>query len=263
MSSAPVQRGRAAISRLHQHVMAVLVNELAAGEPGTGERLARESDLAVRFGVSRGVVREALRGLEERGMIEVRPGLGAIVLPRRDWNILDATLLGAMLSTSESADLLSEYLETRRILEIEAAGLAAERARGEDLAAIGDALAQMHATAEGLAISQLTEDLWHAADVAFHRGIFVASGNRVFWRITEPIHRALATARRPLAQPATRYARTLPEHGRILNAIASRDPEEARAAMRAHLDSIGEYLREYVETQYRAPPPPADQSQSP
>jgi DNA-binding FadR family transcriptional regulator len=61
------------------------------------------------------------------------------------------------------------------------------------------------------------------------------------------VHRALAAARRPLARPDQRLERSLPEHRRILAAIAARDPEEARAAMRDHLLTVERYLREYAE----------------
>jgi GntR family transcriptional repressor for pyruvate dehydrogenase complex len=65
--------------------------------------------------------------------------------------------------------------------------------------------------------------------------------------MTEPVHRALAMARRPLARPEHRLERSIPEHRRILAAVAAADADEARAAMRAHLDTVEGYLREYAQ----------------
>ena len=78
--------------------------------------------------------------------------------------------------------------------------------------------------------------------------LIAATGNRALGRMTEPIHRALAMARRPLARPGLRIARSIPEHRRILTAIAAGDAAEARAAMHAHLATVEGYLHEYAES---------------
>jgi GntR family galactonate operon transcriptional repressor len=232
------------VARLHQHLMRLLLSDIARGVLGENERLPAEAELARQFGASRGVVREALRSLEERGVIKVHHGRGAVVTPPRRWNLLDADVLGAVLETPASANVLHEFLECRRILEVEAAGLAAVRATVEDLSRLADAFARMTASAER-APSLIAEDLFHEADVAFHGAIFQAAENRILSRIVEPIQRALQTARRPLARPQARIERAIPEHRAILTAIAAHEPEAARAAMLAHLETIEGYLREY------------------
>ncbi len=234
--------------RLHRQLMRVLMADIAQGAFREGERLPPENVLASQFGASRGVVRESLRGLEERGVVSVRHGRGATVLPARAWNLLDADVLSAVLQTRASAEVLAEFLESRRILEIEAAGLAAERATGEDLSRLADAFARMSASAARAQASPAAEDLFHEADILFHTAIFSASGNRILSRLVEPIQRALETARRPLAHPEARIERSLPEHKAILSAIANRSPDEARAAMSTHLTTIEGYLREYAES---------------
>jgi DNA-binding FadR family transcriptional regulator len=143
--------------------------------------------------------------------------------------------------------VLTEYLECRRILEIEAAGLAATRATQADLVALSEALARMTTAAERAHANAAAEDLYHEADVAFHRALIAATGNRALGNMTEPIHRALATARRALARPQLRIARSLPEHRRILSAIAGGDAAEARAAMADHLRTVETYLGEYSD----------------
>src|SRR5919108_395148 len=226
------------MSRLHEHVMRVLIADIASGRVAPGEPLPREADLAGQFGVSRGVARECLRGLEERGLVRVKHGRGATVNPDDRWNVFDPDVLGAMLRSDQGAAILGEYLECRRILEIEAVGLAAERATEQDLATLSDAFARMTASAERAKGNPAAEDLYHEADIAFHRAVISATGNRALGNMTDPIHRALGAARRPLARPEHRSDRSLPEHRRILSAIASADPDEARAAMRSHLATV-------------------------
>jgi DNA-binding FadR family transcriptional regulator len=234
------------MSRLHENVMRVLLGDIVSGRVGTGGWLPRETDIAAQFRVSRGVARECIRGLEERGLVMVKHGRGATVQPEARWNVLDPDVLGALLDSGRGAAILGEYLESRRILEIEAAGLAAERAQPAHLAALSDAFDRMAAGAERAVDSPAAEDLYHEADIAFHRALIDATGNRALGSLTEPIHRALIAARRPLARPDVRLERSLPEHQRILAAVARADPDAAREAMREHLLTVEAYLREYA-----------------
>ena len=234
------------MSRLHRQLMRVLVSDIVGGALPPGAALPRELDLANQFGVSRGVARECVRSLEERGLVSVKHGRGATVNHDELWNVFDPDILAALIAADQGAGILAEYLECRRVLEIEAAGLAAERATERDLAALSDAFARMIASAERTLRSPAAEDLYHHADIAFHRAMIAATRNRALGNMTEPVHRALDAARRPLARPEHRLERGLPEHRRILAAIAARDPEGAREAMRAHLVTVEGYLNEYA-----------------
>jgi DNA-binding FadR family transcriptional regulator len=234
------------MSRLNENVMRVLMGDIVSGRVEVGGWLSREVDLAGQFSVSRGVVRECIRGLEERGLVAVKHGRGATVRPEERWNVLDPDVLGALLDSGRGAAILGEYLESRRSLEIAAAGLAAERAQPSHLNALSDAFDRMAAAAERAIDSPAAEDLYHEADIAFHRAIIDATGNRALGSLTEPIHRALSAARRPLARPDARLERSLPEHQRILAAVARADSEGARAAMGEHLLTVEAYLREYA-----------------
>src|ERR1043165_8690266 len=131
------------MTRLHEHLMQVLIADIAHGRPRPGARLPRETDLAAQFGVSRGVARESLRGLEERGLVTVKHGRGATGNPGDEWDGVDPDVLAALLEGEHGAAILAEYLECRRILEIEAASLAAERATEAHLAKLSDAFARM------------------------------------------------------------------------------------------------------------------------
>jgi DNA-binding FadR family transcriptional regulator len=229
-------------------VMRVLIGEITMGSFQEGDQLPREEDLAGQFGVSRGVARECIRGLEERGMVAVKHGRGATVTPSRDWDMFDADVLSALLAGPEGPAVLGEQLECRRILEVEAAALAAERASDEQLELLTASFRMMTVSAERAQRNPVAEGLYHEADIAFHRAIVDTAGNRTLGRMTEPIHRALSAALRRLSRPQHRFERGLPEHERILSAIRARDPDEARAAMRSHLATIESYLGEYGAT---------------
>jgi DNA-binding FadR family transcriptional regulator len=244
------------MSRLHREVMRVLIGEITSGRYPAGAHLPRETDLAEQFKVSRGVARECIRGLEERGLVAVKHGRGAAVTAPSEWDTFDPDVLEALLQGEQGPAVLSDYLECRRILEIEAAGLAAERASPSDLADLTAAFEEMRASALRARGNQAAEDLYHEADIAFHRAVVRASGNGALGRMTEPIHRALTSALRALARPEHRLDRGLPEHQRILSAISRRDGNEARAAMGDHLSTIERYLNEdrATETELTAVP---------
>src|ERR1700750_917350 len=107
------------MSRLHRHLMRVLIADIVCGALAPGAPLPREADLATQFGVSRGVARECIRGLEERVLVDVKNGRGASATPDDRWNVFDPEVLGALLDCDQGAAILGEYLQCRRILEVE------------------------------------------------------------------------------------------------------------------------------------------------
>src|SRR4051812_42405503 len=129
------------MARKHRDVMRVLIADIVSGRRGTGEMLPKEVDLAEEFEVSRGVARETIRAMEERGVIAVKHGKGATVSAPSEWDVFDADVLAATLESGRGGDVLAEYLECRRVLEVEAAGLAAARAKKRDVAHLTAALA--------------------------------------------------------------------------------------------------------------------------
>src|ERR671934_1598798 len=109
------------MARKHRDVMRVLLADIASGARAVGEMLPREVDLAAEFEVSRGVARETIRALEERGLISVKHGKGATINEPGQFDIFDADVLAATLDTNRGSEVLDDYLECRRILEVEAA----------------------------------------------------------------------------------------------------------------------------------------------
>jgi DNA-binding FadR family transcriptional regulator len=233
------------MSRLHRDVMRVLIRDITSGAFAPGKRLPRETDLSMQFDVSRGVARECIRALEERGLVHVKHGRGATVSDSAEWDTFDPDVLEALLQGPRAGAVLSDYLECRRILEVEAAGLAALRATKADRSALTEAFERMRVSAARAQENPAAEDSYHEADIGFHRSVVAASGNKALGRMTEPLHRALTSALRPLARPEHRFKRGLPEHERVLRAITRGDVGEARGAMMDHLATVELYLREY------------------
>ncbi len=225
--------------------MRVLIDDIVNGQIQVGDRLPREADLAEKFGVSRGVARESIRAMEERGLISVTHGKGAVVNGSDTWNVFDSDVVGGMLDSPRSTEVLQYYLEFRRIIEVEAAGLAAQRVRDADVDRMDDALARMEASVKRPSSSE-SERLFHEADVAFHQAVVGATGNPALIGMAETIQAALLKARYPLARPQYRKKRALPEHWEIRNAIANGDVEAAKTSMAKHLETVEGYRREHA-----------------
>ena len=238
-------------SPLHRDVMQVLIGEIVGGTYREGDLLPTGPELGAQFGVSVGVVRESLQGLQERGLVEVKHGHGTTVRPERDWGRFDPDVLAALLGGSRAAEVLAEYLECRRVLEVEAAGLAAERATTEAVDGVAGAFQRMRATAERARTNRAAEPQYREADIGFHRAVVRAARNPTLGQMTAPIHRALTTTFGALARPQDRFERGLPEHERILAAISTGDAGTARMAMRDHLLTVEGYLKEYASGRTR------------
>ncbi|NJP94513.1 FadR family transcriptional regulator [Nonomuraea sp. FMUSA5-5] len=199
---------------------------IGSGEWRPGELLPSEAELAVRFDVSRTVVREAISRLRAAGLVETRRGRGSSVLARPPAQDLTHSL-GTVRNRQDRLHLL----ELRRGIEVEAAALAATRRTPAALTAI-DAALRRTATVRGGA-SDAVE-----ADFAFHRAVAAATANRFYLDLLDTLGPGAIT--RPYAGPdpdPAHLGQVLGEHRRIRDAIASGDALGAAAAMRTHLDA--------------------------
>jgi GntR family transcriptional repressor for pyruvate dehydrogenase complex len=230
--------------RLHREMMRTLATEIVAGDLAEGEWLPKEVELAKKFDISRGVAREGIRALEERGLLKVRHGRGAAVAPREGWDLFDPDVITVLLEGPAATQVLGDYLECRRILEVDAAGLAAERATPEAIKALSAWLEAMDDATRSR--THDAEAAFHRADVGFHEELLAATGNRALATLARRIHAALLAARYPLARPAYRKQRAMPEHRAIFEAVGRQDPDAARAAMSEHLATVGRYLEEHA-----------------
>jgi GntR family transcriptional repressor for pyruvate dehydrogenase complex len=207
-------------------VVAYVRGLIESGALHTGDRLPTEREMAARLGVSRPTVRAGLRALATLGVVRSRRGSGTFITD------------GPPVLGSEPLSFLaalhgftrSEMYEVRRILEVGAAGLAAERATGDHMATLADEVAGMFA-----ALDDPHAFLSH--DIRFHRMVGVASGNPIVASLAEMVSGMYYEHRRDTAQNAS--DRDLKEaadaHRRIYQAIRARDMRIAREAMDEHL----------------------------
>jgi DNA-binding FadR family transcriptional regulator len=191
---------------------------------GSGQTLAfpPEPELCRALGVSRTVLREAVKVLEAKGLIEVGHGRGMHSRPRKYWNHLDPDVLKWQAETGADEPFVRSLWELREIIEPAAAGLAAERATDLDIAYLNDRYAEME---KGIA----DPEAYLRADLEFHDAIFRASRNEVLGRMAQSIRAAFQVARHiSIRIPGWRYS--LPLHRALAEAIAQRDATGARAA---------------------------------
>ncbi|WP_199859917.1 FadR/GntR family transcriptional regulator [Thermobifida halotolerans] len=201
---------------------AVLADLREAIEEGTypvGEKLPAESALAQKYGVSRSVVREALRTLQAIGMTVSRTGRGTFVQSDR---AVDNPTFGSYSAR--------DLMEVRQHVEIPVSGYAALRRTEDDLDTLARLLDRMAGETDDLA--------WTTLDTLFHITIAQASGNPVFRKVIEEIRDALAHQSTFVNQIHGRREQSDDEHRRIVRAIADGDREEAMAAMQAHLAKV-------------------------
>jgi DNA-binding FadR family transcriptional regulator len=200
------------VTRLHREAVDVLLDSIVSKQYEVGQLLPKEELLAERFEMSRGTVREALRALEERNVVMVRHGRGALVRPPEEWNVLDPVVARALAAGRRRRDFLREVDALRQILEPEAARLAAERASEAQRA-------ELRVRGEELADSL---DVPRAAK-RIRRLVADASGNRPLAGTLRALDAAVEQALR---------AKDVDACARLAAAVAGGEPDAARAAAR-------------------------------
>jgi len=195
-----------------------------------GRTFPTEADLARAHGVSRSVTREAVKMLTAKGLLSARPRQGTVVRPPAHWNLFDSDVLRWLLERQFSLDLLRQFNQLRVAIEPEAAALAARFADQADMDEIAAGLAGMRAAGEG------REDPLEA-DIAFHVAILRAAKNPFYSQFRDMVGTALRTSIRFTNRIDGRNT-SIADHAAVMHAIAARDPEAARAAMRALINDV-------------------------
>jgi len=207
---------------LHGAVVHDIGVRIVSGELKPGDSLPMEDGLAGGADVSRTVVREAIKVLAAKRLVEARPKTGTRVRPRSDWNLLDPDVLAWQLEAGPAPEFLEDALELRRMIEPGAARLAAERASDEDVAQLEQAIAAM-AEATDL-------PAWIEPDVRFHSILVKAARNELLERLSPIVTAMLRTLFLVSSRPPQTFARALPLHQAIIDAVRAHDPDRAEAA---------------------------------
>lgn len=223
---ASATRRRLPVRTLQSQVVDGIGIGIIGGEFPPGTTLPTDAALQERFGVSRTVLREALKALAAKNLITSRARIGTVVLPRREWSLFDPDVLSWHFETGPDITFLRSLAEIRIGLELESVALAAERRTEAQLK-------QMRACVDGMAAAGNTAD-FARSDLEFHRTVAEASGNPFMASITGLVDLVLATAftiSSPVDDGEARDV-TVNHHRRVAEAIGARDAEGARAAMR-------------------------------
>jgi DNA-binding FadR family transcriptional regulator len=229
--------------RLSVAVVAELVELIVTGQLGEGQLLPPEGPLSEHFGVSRTVIREAAKRLEEKGLVIVAQGRGTQVARSGSWNMLDPVVLSALIDNDESLGVLDELTVVRGNLESAMAGAVAAHRTAEELTRIEHALDVMREM-------EHESDSFRQADVVFHLTVMELSRNRLAENIAKRLYRrALESRRYQGLNYEDAFRSTLDAHAVVVDAIARQDVAAAERAMRDHI--IGSWQRR----RFVAPPP--------
>ena len=217
-------RARRKSLRLHGAIARDLGVQIVSGRYKPGDLLDGEIDASDRLSVSRTAYREAVRILAAKGLVKSRPKVGTKVSPPEHWHLLDPDVLSWIFESEPDDKLLNGLFELRRIVEPEAAALAAVRRTEADLEAMASAL-------EGMAKHSLAVEAGRLADQEFHSALLHATGNPFIVSLTSGVSAAVTwtTVFKQRHSPLSRDP--MPDHMRVYEAVKAQDPDSARKAM--------------------------------
>jgi GntR family transcriptional repressor for pyruvate dehydrogenase complex len=218
-----------------EKVFAFLRERLLAGSLKPGDRLMPERELASQLGVSRPIVREALRALTVLGIVEIRDRVGTVVT-RPDISVLNDFFTFAL---AQQADLIDDVMEARIAIECQAIRLASERATATDFERLQRALSRIAETID-------EADAGGVADFEFHRAVVLASRSETLMLLHNSMAALLSQSHRSRRELVTSFTSMktylIDDHKRIFDAIVASDPERADATLRRHF-AIGDEFR--------------------
>jgi DNA-binding FadR family transcriptional regulator len=218
---------------LHAQVAREVGLQILEGKLAPGAVLPNEADFGMQLGVSRTALREAVKVLAAKGLVEVRRKTGTRVRPQHDWNALDPDVLNWLFSGKGFSVGIPDLLELRMIIEPAGARLAAERATEENLAEIEVALKGMETAVEDSASSV-------ESDLQFHLAILEATHNTFMRPFGALIQEALRASFKLTNRDREAFEKSLRRHRDVFEAIRDRDAAAAEAAMRVVLNFTSE-----------------------
>lgn len=208
---------------LYDQVVHELGHRIIGGGFKPGEQLPREELLAEQLDVSRTALREGIKVLSAKGLVESRTKVGTRVRDTRDWHQLDADVLAWRCELMPTEDFVQKLAQMREVIEPGAAAAAAKQRSYEQLQHIEEAYAAMEAAVD--------LDAWADADLAFHEAVLEATNNELMISLFAVIESALGTFFVLSARTAKNFKSALPAHRKVLEAIRRSEPEAARLAM--------------------------------
>lgn len=221
---------------LHARLLNEIGQSIVSGEYVPGDQLPNGEDWSASYGASRTGLREVVKVLAGKGMVEMRPRTGTRVRPRRDWNFLDPDVLHWRFGPRTTPDDARSLFELRRAIEPTAGALAAERATQEQIDELRAILAEMEKAGDD-------GERFAIPDLAFHRAILHMSGNELIGSLAALIETALVISFRLSDDNPAGQSHSLAMHRQIVENIARRDPVATSKALVALLDGAEEDVR--------------------
>lgn len=234
------------VKNIHGHTLDTLGQAVLSGRYPVGSSLPPEPLLCESLGVSRTVVREAIKSLVAKGMLSTGPKVGTRVLPSERWNWFDPDVIAWQSKAGLTREFLRDLQELRRIVEPAAVRLAAERATPADIGGIEAAYAGMRD-----AIEHGGDYVRH--DLAFHQGLLRACHNRMVVQMSKAIGALLRTSFEISTTKPQGPSQSLPLHRAVLDAVIARQPERAERASLRLIDGAAEDIEQVLASRRRLP----------
>jgi DNA-binding FadR family transcriptional regulator len=225
-----------AVASLHAKVLDEIGRAIVRGELAPGDPMPNADDWGAAHGVSRTVMREVMKVLAGKGMVESRPKIGTRIRERSAWNFLDPDVLAWRYSSTSSLEDARALFELRRGIEPLAAALAARRRRPDDIARLYTLYERMEQAADD-------NDRFTDADLAFHQAILRMTGNELVGSLAALTETAMVISFRLSDDNPLGQRPSLPLHKRVCDCIAARDEDGVRAAITDLLDLAEEDVR--------------------
>jgi DNA-binding FadR family transcriptional regulator len=222
---------------------------ILGGELEPGEMLPTEGELTGEVAASRTVLREAVKVLAAKRLVESRPKTGTRVRPRSEWNLLDPDVLAWQLEAGPPPEFLQDALELRQLIEPAAARLAADRATDAEIAALEEAFTAM-CEAQDL-------EAWIDPDVRFHSILLQAAHNELLEHLSSIVTAVLRMLFAFSSRPPRTFTRALPLHEAIIESVRSHDSAAAEAAALRLLEDTAKNIKRALreEARLHAAPP--------
>ncbi|WP_298924164.1 FadR/GntR family transcriptional regulator [uncultured Ramlibacter sp.] len=234
------------IKNVHGNTVDHLGEAIVAGRYGPGASIPPEPLLGVELGVSRTVVREAVKSLVAKGLVSTGPKVGTRVLTSEHWNWFDPDVVIWQSKAGLTREFLRDLQELRRVVEPAAVRMAAERATPQDIAGI-------EAAYEGMrkAVEEGGDYVTH--DLRFHQGLLRACHNRMIVQMSKALGALLRTSFEISTTRKDGPRASLPLHRAVLDAVAARQPAKAEKAVLVLIDGAREDIEEVLATRKRLP----------
>ena len=234
------------IKNVHGNTVDHIGEAIVAGRYGVGASIPPEPVLCLELGVSRTVVREAVKSLIAKGLMTTGPKVGTRVLSEEHWNWFDPDVIIWQSKAGLTPEFLRDLQDLRRVVEPAAMRLTAERATAKDIAEVEEAYAGMKRAVEG-------GGDYVTFDLRFHQGLLRACGNRMLVQMSKALGALLRTSFEISTRRKDGPRNSLPLHREVLDAVIAHDPDRAEKAIRVLIDGARTDIEEVLASRRRLP----------